>query len=387
MGKILDTITVEFKGDTSDLEKKAKIAADLADKIKNSVSESKDQVDALNDSINETVDTLTEAVEVTQGLKTESQQAAEAVDQQILLEVQLLNAQEKTRKESEKATARLGVTKRGANEVADAIQGIVKQFAGAALGAFTVAGIINATKQTYGEVLDAAQAGRRLNISPSYIDARGRAVKEAGGDQSAVVAALQALSIQTGGLQGAQLQKVLEGLLLRLSSLPQKTEQQRQAKESFAVALEKIGIPRDLTSVYKLPETPARIAQLEKQNPKFDVVAKAFLGVHRVNTAIGTALRDSAFNIIGNEIDKEKTHGLAVRPSHESNTSNAANSPSLWQLLNQNQNSNKSSSVNINTINVNAPNATDSVGIVQSIENAFKSEIAKFGFYNDGRAS
>src|SRR5665213_914908 len=64
MGKILDIITILFKGDTSDLEKKKKEAAKAADDVNKSIKDQKSNLDSVGTSL----DTNLKRLETTLGV-------------------------------------------------------------------------------------------------------------------------------------------------------------------------------------------------------------------------------------------------------------------------------------------------------------------------------
>ena len=137
MGKIIDTITVLFKGDTSDLKRKKKEAEDLASETAKNIKEIQASTTSTNVALEDTNKTLTQTDNLTTGIG-ESIAAWVVAAHQASGSINEALGAEKAHREQLRIQRELASTKKGAEAVEKALIGVVKQFATAALGALTV---------------------------------------------------------------------------------------------------------------------------------------------------------------------------------------------------------------------------------------------------------
>lgn len=209
MGKILDTITVLFKGDTEDLKRKKKEAEDLAAETAKNIKEIQASTAATNTTLDTTNKTLTQTDNLTTNIGegiaawiVAAHQASSSINEAI--------GAEKAHREQVRIEKSLTTTKKGANAVETAIKGVAKEFAAAALGALTVGRAVGLFKDVVSGTLDLQRASLSLNIDPATIDAYGRAAQAAGSSIEEYTTALENLSAKSGGLTGAPIQSLLQ---------------------------------------------------------------------------------------------------------------------------------------------------------------------------------
>ena len=197
MGKILDTITVFFTGNTDDLKKKKKEAEDLSADAAKNIKATKASTDAVNSSVQTTNTNLVVTEELTNaigagiaGWEKSLHGSAEALNEFI--------ASEKSRREIEKADKALKATKKGANEVEAALKGVVSQFAKAALGAFTISKAIDLVKDVVADTTNLALESRNLDFPIEKLNALSRAVIKVGGSSADVISTFKNLQKQGG---------------------------------------------------------------------------------------------------------------------------------------------------------------------------------------------
>ena len=204
MGKILDTITVLFKGDTSDLKRKKKEAEDLAAETAKNI---KEMATATTDT-NTTLETTNKTLAQTENLTTDigagiaswivaAHEASASINEAI--------GAEKAHQEQIRIAKGLATTKKGADAVENALKGVVKQFATAAFGALTIGEAVSRFKEVVSGTLDLQRQSLSLNIDPDKIDALGRAAQKTGGSIQDINEALNNLSNTYSGLTGPNL--------------------------------------------------------------------------------------------------------------------------------------------------------------------------------------
>ncbi len=193
MGKILDTITVLFKGDTEDLKRKKKEAEDIAAETAKNIQE----IQASTADTNATLDTTNKNLTQTQSLTDNIGEGIAAwyiAAQHASASITEALSADAAHREQLRIEAGLKATKKGAEEVEKALKGVVKQFAAAALGSLTIGKAIGSFKNDVGETLNLQRSAFSLNIPAATIDAYGQASKPSGGSTQEVINALQTIS-------------------------------------------------------------------------------------------------------------------------------------------------------------------------------------------------
>jgi len=261
MGKILDTITVLFKGDTSDLKRKKKEAEDLAAETAKNIKEMATATTETNTTLENTNKTLAQTENLTAdiGLGIASwivaaHQASASINEAI--------GAEKAHQEQIRIEKGLTSTKKGANAVEDALKGVVKQFATAAFGALTIGEAVSRVKNVVSGTLDLQRESLSLNIDPAKIDALGRAAQKSGGSIEEVNNALQNLSNTYSGLTGANLFKIFEAQLKAIHN-----ERNPVAQEALG---RNLGIPESLIRFARSPTFQSDIEDIKKVDAGVD---------------------------------------------------------------------------------------------------------------------
>lgn len=403
MGKILDIITILFKGDTTDLEKKKKEAIKTSEEVNDALKDQKSNVEAVGNALDMNIKKLENTL-----------QASSAIDQSLAQVSQKLASTaataepfpvvEKARKQTEQINKNLEVTKKGAEAVEGALKSVVKQFAGAALGAFTVSKLIGEFKGVAVGALGEAQFSRNLGVDIEKIDALGQALKEVNGTAEDVQGSLAGLSQRTG-LYGTALFKTFNELLRQYRSTTKGS-----AQLAFAQFLQdEFGYSPKLLAAEKLPDFQKNVDNIESQNKAIDKTKDSVLALNTAWAGFTTEVRKSALDLvnalapIGTFLLKLQTNILKENPfkaynlGYGSSVSDVAkNSQQAAQNFNLtlppssrlSQAVGGSISLNVDTINVNAPNATDANGISGAITDSFSKHIDILrNYYNDGKVA
>ena len=192
MGKILDTITVFFKGNTDDLKKKKKEAEQLSAEAAANIK----AITTATNSTNTALDTTNKTLVTTEALTDNighgiaawvvaADSAATALNDAL--------ASDKARREQIKSEKALKATEKGAKEAAKAVGGLAKEFATAALGALSIVKGEQRFKDVASTNLGLAQASRNFQLPVKEIYAYGQATKETGGDVNDYISTLENL--------------------------------------------------------------------------------------------------------------------------------------------------------------------------------------------------
>ena len=427
MGKILDTIYLLFKGDTSDLIKKKKEAEQVAADVSKNIKDTKTSTDAVSGA----VDQVNKNLKTTEGITTDISNSIIGWEDHLTgaaVSTAPVPIVEKARKEVEQVNKNLGVTKKGANEVEAALKKVVGQFTSAALGAFTVASAVGAYKNLVSNTLDTAQFSRNLDVDIKAIDAWGQALKEVNGNVDDVKSALSSLSAATN-----QSGKPLLDLFNNLAKSFQGINNPQVATAIASVLRNTYGINDKVLAAFKLPNTVANEQKIEAGGGASATTQANFLAFNtalseltknfhdlfiEISTNISPLLTSliklisganwvrgykrgapgslspevdplqDAANFIGRSLTKrlEKTGGFydtianKVSSFPHYDTGIGLGSNALAAL------NNRDIAVNIGDISVNAPGATDADGISKHIGTAMEREIDFLrSYFNDGR--
>ena len=291
MGKILDTITVLFKGDTSDLKRKKKEAEDLAAETAKNI---KEMATATTDT-NTTLETTNKTLAQTENLTTDigagiaswivaAHEASASINEAI--------GAEKAHQEQIRIAKGLATTKKGADAVENALKGVVKQFAEAAFGAFTIGEAVSRFKNVISGTLDLQRESLSLNIAPSEIDAIGIAAQKAGGDIEDVATALHTLKTTYGGITGPVIEKNLLAVLTKI----------HEAKNGISAEI--------IGQQFHIPEVLVRAARGATFFEDIENIKKIDAGIDQATESVrslSAAWRDFSNNIRGTVIYFEST--------------------------------------------------------------------------------
>lgn len=421
MSKILDTITVLFQGDTSDLARKKKEAEQLAAEAAKNIKDIQAHTDATNASLATTNKTLTQTETLTSSIGDGIAAWIVAAHQASTTLTEALAA-ERAHREQQKIEAGLKSTKKGAIEVEAALKGIVKQFATAALGAFTVAEGISRFKDVVAGTLDIARESEALGIDPTILDAYGRAAEKTGGSINDVITSLHNLSAANQGITGEPLLKFYEKVLHLINNI-----KDARAQGLAAFQLQGLyGIPEPLLKAVKRPQFFADVEEeankvgdaIERSKPKIIALNDAWVefgsnirksaidleniiagplttllnGINRVLNNIHTIGFSNPYNPLNYSLVQDLLHPSSLpgrriqsqdKQIHDVLTekldiSNKYNNP--FPLSNPISAGGRNVSVDINTLNVNAPNATDAEGIGTAMQAAIEKVIRSESF-------
>lgn len=415
MGKILDTITLIFKGDTSDLQKKKKEAEDTSAEVSANLKSTKSSTDAVTTATESANKTLHTTEELTGKIGQDLflwQQAFNAASQGLNEFV----ASEKARREEERTQKALLATKKGADAVENALKKVVKQFAEAALGAFTVARVIGDVKGVIGGVNDLAVASRTLDLPIRKLDSLGQAVKIVDGSINDV----------TGSFAAFQQQMQVSGPIA-LQIFDSITDAAREiAKTNKAAALgllNSYGLSGPLAAFEILPNAKEIEQNILNQNSSLDESKDTILELKSSWADLTTQFRESGIevlNFVGGPLnilledltllnnaasegwkDLKSLFGISgsvgasgsfgsvgASGSFGNNGRNPALVPTNYNYLLSTLHAARPSrgqQILIESINVNAPNATDSTAIASSIGSSLNSHLAPLiQYHNDG---
>ena len=291
MGKILDTITVLFKGDTTDLARKKKEAEQLASDAAKNIKEAQASTVATNAALDNTNKTLTQTEGLTESIGEGIAAWVIAAHQASTTLTETLAA-EKAHREQAKIEQGLKATKRGAIEVETALKGVSKQLVNAALGAFTVAEGVSRFKDVVTGTLDIARSSRNLFIDPKELDALGQSAKNAGGNIADALTAYQNVSAKLGGITGGILSESVRQQLKLIHDAP------KELQEAVALAAqEQFGIPASITTAAKRPEFFRELEDIGRLDTALDDTQDKILGLNEAWNKFGTNIRKSVIDI------------------------------------------------------------------------------------------
>lgn len=408
MAKILDIITILFKGDTSDLKKKKEEAAKVADDINKKLKEQKSGVDAIGTSLDANVKRLENTVKVADSIdkafvniRTTLTDIAEASDP--------FPIAQKVEEKTQQTQKNIAATKKGADSLEGTLKSIVKQFASAALGALTVSKLIGEFKGVATGALSESQFSRSLGIDITKIDALGQALKEVGGDANDVQVALGGLSQKTS-LYGPVLSQTFSALLKQYRDI--KNESARLAFGSFLQG--EFGFPTTLLNAEKLPNFQENVNTIEAANDAIDKtknkvlelntawagftteVRKGSLDILNALAPIGTFFLNLSTKVIENKglitdifrglvfgnPDSQLRAASGIQQNIQNTSFTLPQTSRLAQAISGNI------SLNVDTIQVNAPNATDANGIAGAVTDSLLPHIRGLrDYYNNGQVA
>ena len=284
MGKILDTITVFFKGNTDDLKKKKKEAEQLSQEAAANIKAITTATNATNTALDTTNKTLTTTEALTENIGqgiaawvVAADEAANALNSAL--------ASDKARREQEKADKAVKATKKGADEAARSVKNLAKDFANVALGAFNVVKATERFKDVASTNLDLAQASRNFQLPVKEVYAYGQATKETGGDVNDYISTLDNLrrGYQKSGLPLKEYHDYLAQIGIDFEKLNAGTG--RNFLESFGFSA------GEINTLFATPNILESINQLEKQAGAIDSSKDEVLALH------------TAWNLFNKDID------------------------------------------------------------------------------------
>lgn len=403
MGKILDTITVLFKGDTEDLKRKKKEAEDLAAQTAKNIKEIETSSSATNANLENTNKALTEADNLTSNIGAGISAWIAAAHQASTSINEALSA-EKAHREQVRVEKSLDVTRRGALEVEKVLIRIVKQFAAATLGAISVGNAVSLFKDVISGTLDLQRTAFSLNLKPEDLDAYGRAAQSAGSGVEEYAAALESLSAAFGGLTGAPIKKLLDTQLELIRKAPNNVAAElygrkflvplpsgliRAAREGLltpdklanykkidsgvAEATEKV---KELNEAWSLFKTNVRSTFIELENNILGPLTKFVNVLNLLYPAISNPQK---------AIDAFKQNPLkALQTGYEASEAFKSSKPTNFPLTQGNAAVSNSTTVKIENINVKAPDSTDPGFFGTSVANELQKHISQFLQFNNG---
>lgn len=422
MGKILDTITVLFEGDTSDLEAKKKLAEQLAqeaaDNIKNTktaTEEVKATLDATNKTLAQT-DTLTGDVGF--GLSAwavAATQAAEALntafaaakakreeDKAAREQAKATREQEKATREQERTAKAIGTTKKGTNALEGALKGVVKQFAAIALAEISISALAGGFKDVVSGTLDLARTSQNLHLPIRVLDAYGQAAKNAGGSIQDVITSFNNLTAKYPGLTGTKALEIFKSQLKHINETKNEAAQQAAAliaqtqfgfTPALTTAAKKPGFSKNVQDVYNLnsnlDETEIKITKLNEAWNKFgDNIRSSAIDLE--NIVVGPLTR--ILNVL-NEAYASKAPDVALEQHLAANLRRPdkilmegykaiANAP-LNTYGYRSTGAQRNITVSIEAINLNGSNVTDAQSFSQNAGTALQKEIKNLLSFND----
>ena len=378
MGKILDTITVLFKGDTSDLARKKKEAEDLASEAAKNIKEIQTSTTATNATLETTNKTLTQTENITdnigQGIAAwvvAAHEASASINDAI--------GAEKAHREQVRIEKGLASTQKGALSVENALKGVVKQFTTAAIGAFSVGKAVENFKNVVSGTLDLQRASESLGLDPATIDAYGRAAESAGGSFEDFNEVLERTRDANGGVTGTPLLRFVQAQLKALHDAESNAAAQGLNATSLHFPQSIVRAAREgLFSEENLARIRSIAPGIDEATKKVDLLSKAWsdfrtnirgTSIDLENNILGplTKLID-LFNTIHeggpkltNQLKTELNPINIITAAYNNITGTPTPTPTQanFPLTNGGTRSSNSTSIRVDNLNVQAPKGVD----------------------------